>query len=88
MPNPAARRSSISDIARLARVSVGTASHLVNRPECVAEATHDRVLEAIGCLANVLNGSARHLSGVRVRGHAVFQPEQVVRETSVVVSLA
>jgi LacI family transcriptional regulator len=57
----AARRSSIGDVARLAGVSVGTVSNVLNRPERVAPATRDRVLEAIERLSFVPNASARQL---------------------------
>ncbi len=62
MTAPAARRrSSIGDVARLASVSVGTVSNVLNRPERVAEATRERVLEAIARLSFVPNASARQL---------------------------
>ena len=62
MPRPAAtRRSSIGDVARLAGVSVGTVSNVLNRPDRVAEATRDRVLDAIARLSFVPNASARQL---------------------------
>ncbi|GII98315.1 LacI family transcriptional regulator [Sediminihabitans luteus] len=55
------RRASISDVARLAEVSVGTVSNVLNRPDRVSPATRDRVLGAIEDLAFVPNGSARQL---------------------------
>jgi LacI family transcriptional regulator len=58
---PATRRSSIGDVARLAGVSVGTVSNVLNRPDRVAEGTRKRVLEAIRRLAFVPNASARQL---------------------------
>lgn len=62
MPRTAApRRSSIGDVARLAGVSVGTVSNVLNRPERVAEATRERVLDAIQRLSFVPNASARQL---------------------------
>lgn len=61
MTTSAARRSSIGDVARLAGVSVGTVSNVLNRPERVAPATRDRVLEAIERLSFVPNASARQL---------------------------
>lgn len=62
MPRTAAtRRSSIGDVARLAGVSVGTVSNVLNRPDRVAEATRDRVLDAIARLSFVPNASARQL---------------------------
>ncbi|GAA1717440.1 LacI family DNA-binding transcriptional regulator [Isoptericola hypogeus] len=55
------RRASISDVARLATVSVGTVSNVLNRPDRVSPATRERVLAAIGELDFVPNGSARQL---------------------------
>ncbi|HEY0186834.1 MAG TPA: LacI family DNA-binding transcriptional regulator [Cellulomonas sp.] len=57
----AARRSSIGDVARLAGVSVGTVSNVLNRPDRVAETTRNRVLDAIEQLSFVPNASARQL---------------------------
>jgi LacI family transcriptional regulator len=54
-------RSSIRDVAVLARVSVGTASNVLNRPELVAPETRRRVEEAIVALGFVRNESARDL---------------------------
>lgn len=61
MSTSATRRSSIGDVARLAGVSVGTVSNVLNRPERVAPATRERVLEAIERLSFVPNASARQL---------------------------
>ncbi|MCB7135318.1 LacI family DNA-binding transcriptional regulator [Cellulosimicrobium marinum] len=55
------RRASVNDVARHARVSVGTVSNVLNRPERVSPATRERVLAAIAELAFVPNGSARQL---------------------------
>ncbi|MCA5892256.1 LacI family transcriptional regulator [Isoptericola sp. NEAU-Y5] len=55
------RRASISDVARLARVSVGTVSNVLNRPDRVSPATRERVVAAIDELEFVPNGSARQL---------------------------
>lgn len=61
MSTSATRRSSIGDVARLAGVSVGTVSNVLNRPDRVAAATRERVLDAIRRLAFVPNASARQL---------------------------
>jgi LacI family transcriptional regulator len=53
--------ASIRDVARLAGVSVGTVSNVLNRPELVSEATRTRVLDAITELGFVRNESARQL---------------------------
>ncbi|MCL3859450.1 LacI family DNA-binding transcriptional regulator [Actinotalea sp. K2] len=56
-----APRTSISDVARHAGVSLGTVSNVLNRPERVSPVTRDKVLAAIEELAFVPNGSARQL---------------------------
>lgn len=55
------RRPAVTDVARLAGVSVGTVSNVLNRPERVAEATRGRVSAAIAELGFVRNASARQL---------------------------
>ncbi|WP_440901354.1 LacI family DNA-binding transcriptional regulator [Actinosynnema sp.] len=52
---------SIRDVAARARVSVGTVSNVLNRPELVAAATRERVLGAITELGFVRNDAARQL---------------------------
>ncbi|MGP4097851.1 LacI family DNA-binding transcriptional regulator [Nonomuraea sp. KM90] len=59
--------SSIKEVARLAGVSVGTVSNVLNRPEMVAPDTLRRVREAIERLGYVRNGSARQLRAGRSR---------------------
>ena len=58
---PRRRRPSISDVATAARVSVGTVSNVLNRPEVVLPATRERVEAAIEELGFVRNASARQL---------------------------
>ncbi|WP_433274314.1 LacI family DNA-binding transcriptional regulator [Actinosynnema sp. CS-041913] len=53
--------ASIRDVASRAKVSVGTVSNVLNRPEVVAPATRDRVLGAILELGFVRNDAARQL---------------------------
>ncbi|HEY0814327.1 MAG TPA: LacI family DNA-binding transcriptional regulator [Pseudonocardia sp.] len=53
----------MKDVAAYARVSLGTVSNVLNRPEVVAEATRKRVLAAIAELGFVRNESARQLRG-------------------------
>jgi len=55
------RRASISDVAKMAGVAVGTVSNVLNRPEIVAPATRERVQAAIAELSFVPNGVARQL---------------------------
>ncbi|MEV0389724.1 LacI family DNA-binding transcriptional regulator [Nonomuraea sp. NPDC050643] len=59
--------SSIKEVARLAGVSVGTVSNVLNRPEMVAPDTRRRVQSAIAQLGYVRNGSARQLRAGRSR---------------------
>lgn len=54
-------RAGIKDVAALARVSVGTVSNVLNRPDSVAEETRQRVEVAIKELGFVRNASARQL---------------------------
>ncbi|HLU73501.1 MAG TPA: LacI family DNA-binding transcriptional regulator [Nonomuraea sp.] len=58
---------SIKEVAQLARVSVGTVSNVLNRPEIVSPATRERVFEAIRELGFVRNEVARHLRVGRSR---------------------
>lgn len=55
------RRPSVADVARVAGVSVGTVSNVLNRPETVAPLTLERVEDAIRELSFVRNGRARQL---------------------------
>ncbi|MFI7442481.1 LacI family DNA-binding transcriptional regulator [Nonomuraea indica] len=59
--------SSIKEVAQLARVSVGTVSNVLNRPEIVSPATRERVFKAIRELGFVRNEVARHLRVGRSR---------------------
>jgi LacI family transcriptional regulator len=54
---------SMKDVAAHARVSLGTVSNVLNRPELVSERTRKRVLAAIAELGFVRNESARQLRG-------------------------
>ncbi len=51
----------IKDVARVAGVSVGTVSNVINRPDTVAAETRARVLSAIDRLGYVRSESARQL---------------------------
>jgi len=59
--------ASIKEVAREAGVSIGTVSNVLNRPDAVAPATRQRVLEAITALGYVRNDSARQLRAGRSR---------------------
>jgi len=56
----------VLDVAKLAGVSVGTVSNVLNRPDAVAQATKDRVEAAIAELSFVPNGRARSLRAGKV----------------------
>ena len=58
---------SVLDVAARAGVSVGTVSNVLNRPERVAPATRDRVMQAISELGFVRNEAARQLRAGRSR---------------------
>jgi LacI family transcriptional regulator len=64
---PRKRGVSIRDVAALAGVSSATVSNVLNAPELVAEATRDRVLDAIEKLRWVPNEPARQLRAGRSR---------------------
>lgn len=57
----ASQRPNSRDVARLAGVSVGTVSNVLNRPDTVSAETRERVQAAIKELGFVRNRSARHL---------------------------
>src|SRR5215207_3168702 len=57
----------IKEVARHAGVSIGTVSNVLNRPDAVAPATRQRVLDAITRLGYVRNDSARQLRAGRSR---------------------
>ena len=56
------RAARVSDVARLAGVSIGTVSNVLNNPGVVAEATRRRVHDAIAQLQYVPNANARSLA--------------------------
>lgn len=58
---------SVKDVAALARVSVGTVSNVLNRPDKVAPSTVERVHAAIDQLGFVRNDAARQLRAGRSR---------------------
>jgi LacI family transcriptional regulator len=65
------KRLTIRDVADRAGVSVGTVSHVLNRPEVVAEETRARVLDAIEELGYVRNHAARLLRGIKSQSIAL-----------------
>ncbi|PZG02521.1 LacI family DNA-binding transcriptional regulator [Micromonospora deserti] len=63
--------ASIKEVARHAGVSLGTVSNVLNRPNNVAPATRQRVLDAIAELGYVRNDSARQLRAGQSRTIAI-----------------
>ncbi|BCJ69335.1 LacI family DNA-binding transcriptional regulator [Polymorphospora rubra] len=61
----------IKEVARRAGVSLGTVSNVLNRPNSVAPATRQRVLDAIAELGYVRNDSARQLRAGQSRTVAI-----------------
>jgi LacI family transcriptional regulator len=57
----------VVDVAARAGVSLGTVSNVLNRPDRVAPATRDRVMQAIADLGFVRNEAARQLRAGRSR---------------------
>lgn len=57
----------IKEVAKQAKVSVGTVSNVLNRPEVVAPATRKRVLDMIAALGFIRNESARTLRAGKSR---------------------
>ena len=58
---------SVVDVAARAGVSLGTVSNVLNRPDRVAPATRDKVMQAIQDLGFVRNEAARQLRAGRSR---------------------
>ena len=58
---PSPRSAGVKDVAAAARVSLGTVSNVLNRPERVSTATRERVEKAMADLGFVRNESARLL---------------------------
>ncbi|MFU8874416.1 LacI family DNA-binding transcriptional regulator [Micromonospora sp. SL4-19] len=63
--------ASIKEVAAHAGVSLGTVSNVLNRPNAVAPATRQRVLDAIAELGYVRNDSARQLRAGQSRTIAI-----------------
>lgn len=55
----------MSDVAKLAGVSIGTVSNVLNTPTAVRASTRERVLDAISTLGFVPNSTARSLAAGR-----------------------
>ena len=66
---------SLRDVAKAAKVSVGTVSNVLNRPEVVAPETLVRVQATIKELGFVPNGFARHLRSGQSRTLGLIVPD-------------
>lgn len=66
---------SLRDVAKAAKVSVGTVSNVLNRPEVVAAETLSRVRATIKELGFVPNGFARHLRSGNSRTLGLIVPD-------------
>jgi LacI family transcriptional regulator len=66
---------SLRDVAKAAKVSVGTVSNVLNRPEVVAPETLARVQATIKELGFVPNGFARHLRSGQSRTLGLIVPD-------------
>ncbi|MBF4622414.1 LacI family DNA-binding transcriptional regulator [Clavibacter sp. VKM Ac-2542] len=62
---PPRRAPLMSDVAKLAGVSIGTVSNVLNTPTAVRASTRERVLDAISTLGFVPNSTARSLAAGR-----------------------
>ena len=69
-----ARRSTLADVARLAGVSLGSASRALSVPEQVKPATLASVRRAVAQLGYVRNGPAQALASRRTRTVATIYP--------------
>lgn len=71
----AARRATIRDVARLAEVSVASASRAINGLDSVADNTRDRVLKAAKLLRYIPHSGARSLSTRRTDTVGLILPD-------------
>jgi len=65
----------MQDVARLAKVAVGTVSNVLNQPELVAEKTREKVQAAITELGFVRNDAARQLRAGQSRSIGLIVPD-------------
>ncbi|MBB4423832.1 LacI family transcriptional regulator [Bradyrhizobium sp. CIR48] len=68
------KKPKLEDVARLAGVSLGSASRALSSPEAVRPATRDRVHEAAQQLGYVIQGAARALASRRSRTIGAILP--------------
>ena len=67
-------RATLADVARLAGVSLGSASRALSVPHEVRPATLERVQQAVAQLGYVRNGAAQALASRRTRTIAAIYP--------------
>ena len=72
---PPTKRATISDVARLAGVSISTVSRVVNRTAPVADETDQQVRDAIELLNYQPSAAARSLAGFRTNTIGLLLPE-------------
>jgi LacI family transcriptional regulator len=73
-PRTAQRRPTISDVAKMANVSIATVSRVVNGSAPVAEQTVQQVWQAIDTLNYMPSSAARSLAGRRTGSIGLFLP--------------
>ena len=72
--NPNVKRATLADVAKLAGVSLGSASRALSDPSDVKPATLERVTQAVAQLDYVRNGAAQALASKKTRMIAVIYP--------------
>jgi len=65
----------MQDVAKLAKVAVGTVSNVLNQPDLVAEKTREKVQAAIAQLGFVRNDAARQLRAGQSRSIGLIVPD-------------
>ena len=68
MPTPSVARPRLEDVARLAEVSLGSASRALSNPGQVKPKTLERVQKAVAQLGYVRNGAASALAHMISQG--------------------
>ncbi len=74
MNKPQNRRPTLADVARLAGVSLGSASHALSMPEHVKPSTREKVERAVEQLGYIRDGAARALASRRTHTIAAIYP--------------
>lgn len=74
MSKPRERRPTLADVARLAGVSLGSASHALSTPDQVKPSTREKVERAVEQLGYIRDGAARALASRRTHTIAAIYP--------------